>query len=164
MYVYSYMYVYVSISVLDLKYTYIYIDIHTVRGYITYTHAYTQSTYIAVFLDQIRSYIISNSIYVHILICRITDVAYSAYLSRVKIGRRRRRAPGVQTSCVCLYNMYILRILHILLTCDALIVIRGTAKEPLIGTEFHSWIDHMFCFLPFSSVKHAFALWTELMT
>ncbi len=35
---------------------------------------------------------------------------------------------------------------------------KSTKEIPLIGTGFHSWIDHMFWFLPFSSVKQAFAL------
>jgi hypothetical protein len=35
---------------------------------------------------------------------------------------------------------------------------KSTKEIPLIGTGFHSWIDHMFWFLPFSSVKQAFAV------
>ena len=33
---------------------------------------------------------------------------------------------------------------------------KGTKEIPLIGTGFHSFIDHLFWYLPFSNVKQAF--------
>ncbi len=46
-----------------------YIQIHAIRT----IHAYTYSTYIAVYLDHIRTYTISDFIYIHILLGRFTD-------------------------------------------------------------------------------------------
>ncbi len=55
---------------LDIKYTYMHV--HTIHAYM-YIHAYMHTTYIAVFLDHVRTYMISIFIYVHMLICRFTD-------------------------------------------------------------------------------------------
>ncbi len=51
------------------KYTYIYIHIYEIRT----IHACTYSTYIAVYLDHIRTYTTSNFIYIHVLICWFTN-------------------------------------------------------------------------------------------
>ncbi len=34
---------------------------------------------------------------------------------------------------------------------------KETKEIPLIGTGFHSYIDHLFWYLPFSNVKQAYA-------
>ncbi len=76
---------------------YIYRQIHTIRT----IDAYTYSTYIAVSLDHIRTYKISNFIYIHILLCRITDVspnsAYCCALGPGWVRRVRRRRSAVTT-------------------------------------------------------------------
>ncbi len=98
------MYVYVSISVIGLKYTYTYIHIHAVHGY-TYIQAYTQtslqSTYIAVYLDHIRLYMISDSIYVNI--CRFTDGPRVHFrlcpMARARVARSGPGAPQVHLQC-----------------------------------------------------------------
>ena len=77
MYVYQYMHVYVSISVTGFEiyihytYTYIYLQYVHISLYIQYTNC----TYIAVYLDHIRTYMISNFIYWLLLTSRFTDVS-----------------------------------------------------------------------------------------
>jgi hypothetical protein len=65
------------------------------------------STYIAVYLDHIRTYMISKSIYVHILICKFTDgdtkvredlVQKAAELCLNRMLRPKRGRAGAEAS------------------------------------------------------------------